>query len=285
MEKGYIPFVQVTIHGHSTKPFAVRRAPRAGGLAGWKGMGESDRLTGLDASFLHLEESAPRTCTWSPSSSSTAGRRRTARCSTTSSTAWPWCPAIAAPGRGAPGPGRPRWVDDPHLNLEYHVRHAALAAPGEDPQLRALAGRVFAQRLDRGKPLWEIWLVEGLRDRPGRDGRAVPAWALLAKTHHALVDGVSGVDIATVLFDADADGSAVAGTGTAPVTAPTPDGRPWSPRPLPSSGQLLADALIERATSPREVVRSVRALARAPRRRLVAVRDAAAALGGLAWSG
>ncbi|HEV2819230.1 MAG TPA: WS/DGAT domain-containing protein [Solirubrobacteraceae bacterium] len=120
---------------------------------------------------------------------------------------------------------------------------------------------------------------------PGRDGRAGPAWALLAKTHHTLVDGDSGVDIATVLFDTNADGSAVAGTGTAPVTAPTPDGRPRRPRPLPSSGQLLADALIERATSPREVVRSVRALARGPRRRLAAVRDAAAALGGLAWSG
>ena len=63
---------------------------------------------------------------------------------------------------------------------EYHVRHAALPAPGEEAQLRALAGRLFAQRLDRGKPLWESWLVEGFRDRPGHDGRAGrsrPAWA------------------------------------------------------------------------------------------------------------
>ena len=88
--------------------------------------------------------------------------------------------------------GRPFWIDDPRFNIDYHVRHTALPAPGSEDQLRGLAGRVFSQRLDRSKPLWEIWLAQGLEgDR----------FALISKTHHALVDGVSGVDIATVLFD------------------------------------------------------------------------------------
>ena len=90
------------------------------------------------------------------------------------------------------GQGRPRWVDDPHFNPAYHIRHAALPAPGSDDELKRLAARIFAQRLDRSKPLWEIWLVEGLAD---------DRFAILSKTHHALVDGVSGVDIVSVLFD------------------------------------------------------------------------------------
>ena len=73
--------------------------------------------------------------------------------------------------------GRPVWVDDPHFNIEYHLRHTALPAPGGESELRKLVGRVMAQQLDRSKPLWEIWVVEGLED-----GR----WAMLAKTHHAL---------------------------------------------------------------------------------------------------
>src|SRR5918995_3084930 len=77
--------------------------------------------------------------------------------------------------------GRPLWTDDPRFNLDYHVRHTALPAPGSIEQLRQLAGRIFSQRLDRSKPLWETWLVQGLAD-----GR----FALISKTHHALVDGV-----------------------------------------------------------------------------------------------
>ena len=92
------------------------------------------------------------------------------------------------------GQGRPSWVDDPQFNLDYHVRHTALPDPGSDEQLRTLAARIFSQRLDRSKPLWEMWLVDGVEgDR----------FAIVAKTHHCLVDGVSGVDITTVLFDAD----------------------------------------------------------------------------------
>ncbi|MEA2190300.1 MAG: diacylglycerol O-acyltransferase / wax synthase, partial [Solirubrobacteraceae bacterium] len=118
--------------------------------------------------------------------------------------------------------GRPVWVDDPHFNLRYHLRHAGLPAPGSEEQLRTLAGRLFAQPLDRTKPLWEMWLV----DRLGSGG-----FALIAKSHHALVDGINAVDITTVLFDAEPD---------APPPPP-PAERTWVARPLPTPAQLLSD--------------------------------------------
>jgi WS/DGAT/MGAT family acyltransferase len=163
------------------------------------------------------------------------------------------------------GQGRPRWVDDPHLNLRYHVRSTALPSPGSEDQLKALAGRVFSQQLDRDKPLWEIWMVEGVEGG---------GFALLAKTHHALVDGISGVDIVTVLFD----------TSPEPA-APADPGARWLPRPLPSRAQLLGEALVERATVPAEAVRTARALLRAPRRIAEGVRDAAVGVGAMAWAG
>ena len=92
--------------------------------------------------------------------------------------------------------GRPVWTDEPHFNPRYHIRHTALPRPADEEALKRLAGRLFSQRLDRSKPLWEIWLVQ--RMSGGR-------FALIAKTHHALVDGISGVDITTVLFDAAPD--------------------------------------------------------------------------------
>jgi WS/DGAT/MGAT family acyltransferase len=162
------------------------------------------------------------------------------------------------------GQGRPVWVDDPQFRLPFHVRHTALPRPGGDAQLRRLAGRIFSQALDRGRPLWEMWLVEGLSD-----GR----FALLSKTHHALVDGVSGVDIASVIFDSE------------PAPEPAPAPRPWAPRPLPSSAQLLADAMIERATQPAEAVTAIGALARGPRGLFTRAGSAVAGLGALTWAG
>jgi diacylglycerol O-acyltransferase len=130
---------------------------------------------------------------------------------------------------------RPVWVDDPHFNVGYHVRHTALPAPASEEQLRNLAGRVFSQQLDRSKPLWEMWLVE----RVGDD-----SFGLICKTHHALVDGISGVDIMTVLFDLEPD---------PPAREPGP---PWYPRPEPSGSTLAADALLERAMTPVDLARS-----------------------------
>jgi len=160
--------------------------------------------------------------------------------------------------------GRPVWIDDPHFNVGYHVRHTALPRPGSEAQLKHLAGRLFAQPLDRAKPLWEVWLVDKVAG-----GR----FALICKTHHALVDGVSGVDITSVLFDASPD--------PAPV-APAPR---WLPSPAPSRAQLLGDALRERATVPGEAARGLRALSRGPRHALAGVRDQLTGIGALAWAG
>jgi WS/DGAT/MGAT family acyltransferase len=136
-----------------------------------------------------------------------------------------------------------------------------LPEPGTEEQLKRLAGRVFSQRLDRDKPLWEMWVVEGL------DGGE--RFAVLSKTHHALVDGVSGIDIMSILFD----------TKPEPDAPPPSDGKRWLPAPMPSQAQLLGEALVERITVPAEIVRGARALVRGPRR------IAGAAMGSLAGVG
>ncbi|MFL5826248.1 MAG: WS/DGAT/MGAT family O-acyltransferase [Thermoleophilaceae bacterium] len=161
--------------------------------------------------------------------------------------------------------GRPKWVDDPHLNLGYHVRRTALPAPGSAEELRALVSRVFSQPLDRDKPLWEMWLVEGLADG---------GFAIISKTHHALVDGVSGVDIASVLFD----------TSPEPVEPPDPPPR-WVARPLPTRADLLGEALLERATIPSEMVRTARAVLRGPRVAARSLANALAGVGAMAGAG
>ncbi|MCP2338709.1 WS/DGAT/MGAT family O-acyltransferase [Actinomadura rupiterrae] len=125
--------------------------------------------------------------------------------------------------------GRPVWADDPHFNILYHVRHTAVPGPGTDEQLRNLAGRVLGQRLDPDKPLWEIWLVEGLAD---------DRWALIAKVHHCMVDGVAGMDLATVMFD------------LSPDYRPPDEPQPWTPAPEPSALDLLADAARRAVTRP-----------------------------------
>jgi diacylglycerol O-acyltransferase / wax synthase len=163
------------------------------------------------------------------------------------------------------GQGRPVWADDPHFNPRYHIRHAALPKPADEKALKQLAGRLFSQRLDRSKPLWEIWLVEKM---------AGERFALIAKTHHALVDGVSGVDITTVLFD------------TAPD--PVPSSRaplPWTAKPLPGQAKLLGEALRERTTVPAEIARGARRVLRAPRRAVSQVVGGLTSIGATTWAG
>jgi diacylglycerol O-acyltransferase len=142
-----------------------------------------DRLTGLDASFLHLEDAS--------------SHMHVAGVMLFEGPPPPYDELLEVFERRLPlvpryrqrlafvplAQGRPRWVDDPHFNARYHIRHSALPAPGSEEELKRLAARVFGQRLDRSKPLWEIWLVEGLDD---------DRFAVLSKTHHALVDGVRG---------------------------------------------------------------------------------------------
>ena len=140
--------------------------------------------------------------------------------------------------------GSPVWVDDPHFNLDYHVRRTALPSPGGDQELRNLVARVMSQQLDRAKPLWELWVVEGLDQ-----GR----WALISKVHHCMVDGMAASDLLSVLLDSERDPSPAA-----------PDA--WRPEPEPSPTQLVARALAERAASPYEGLRTALASVRAPHR-------------------
>jgi WS/DGAT/MGAT family acyltransferase len=137
--------------------------------------------------------------------------------------------------------GRPVWVDDVHFNIEYHLRHTALPSPGSESELRKLVGRVMAQPLDRSKPLWEIWVVEGLEE-----GR----WAVLAKTHHALVDGVSGTDLLAAIMD------------LSPDTARPEHPSEWTPHAEPSGTGLVVEALENMARSPYEQLRAARAQTR-----------------------
>ena len=139
---------------------------------------------------------------------------------------------------------RPIWVDDGHFHLDYHVRRTALPAPGGDEELRNLVGRVMAQKLDRSKPLWEMWIAEGLVG-----GR----WALVNKLHHCMVDGVSGTDLLSVIFDDE--------RRPAPTEIP-----PWQPAPEPSTPRIFGSALAHRATIPYQGARELWASAREPGR-------------------
>jgi diacylglycerol O-acyltransferase len=140
--------------------------------------------------------------------------------------------------------GPPVWIDDPHFNLEYHVRRTALASPGGESELRTLVGRVMSQQLDRSKPLWEMWIAEGMGG-----GR----WALISKVHHCMVDGVSATDLLSVLLDSERDAK----------VAPGPR---WAPKPEPSASELVAQPLARRLTSPVDAVGAVADVARGPRR-------------------
>ncbi len=155
------------------------------------------------------------------------------------------------------GLGRPIWADDTHFNLEYHVRQTALPAPGDETKLKRLAGRIMSQQLDRTKPLWEIWFVEGLQD---------DRWALISKTHHAVVDGVSGADLMTVMLDLSEEPSEI-------------EYEPWRPIPEPSADQLLMEALGERITSPAELLRIVQSAMLDPAKLPNRVVEAAKAVG------
>jgi len=132
------------------------------------------------------------------------------------------------------GGGRPVWVDAADLDLEYHVRHTAVPPPGGEEPLKKLAGRLFSQRLDRGKPLWELWLIEGLGE-----GR----FATISKTHHCMIDGIAGVDLATVLHD------------FSPHSGPPPGPPSWTPRPAPGRAELLAASIRDQVARPLELAR------------------------------
>jgi diacylglycerol O-acyltransferase / wax synthase len=145
---------------------------------------------------------------------------------------------------------RPVWIDDADFDIAYHVRRSALPKPGSDAQLTELVARLMSRPLDQTRPLWEMYLVEGLSR-----GRS----AVITKTHQAMVDGISAIDIGQVILDVSAEPRAV------------PE-ELWMPRPEPSAAELVVDALSEAVSRPGEVVDNVR----------VATGDAVATVGKVA---
>jgi len=160
--------------------------------------------------------------------------------------------------------GRPVWIDDPNFNVEYHVRHTALPAPGGWEQLRDLTARIFSQQLDRSKPLWEMWMIEGLQD---------DRFALISKTHHSLIDGIAGIDLATVLFDVSPD--------------PPPlrvSARPWRPHREPGGAELLAAGLRGALHAGIELAEGALDALAHPEHALVRAREAAEGIGEIVWA-
>src|SRR5438132_5341220 len=135
----------------------------------------------------------------------------------------------------------PVWIDDPEFDIRSHVLRAALPKPGRDRELQQFISRVFSRQLDRGRPLWEMYVVEGLAE-----GR----WALLFKTHHAMVDGVGNLELVTTLLDTDPESRAIPDAETG-----------WQPRGTPTSTDLLLSSLRERLSRPRRLLRSARQVA------------------------
>ena len=161
--------------------------------------------------------------------------------------------------------GRPVWVDDPSFNLEYHIRHAALPTPGGWEQLQSLTAWIFSQQLDRSKPLWEMWLIEGLEDE---------RFALISKSHHALIDGIAGIDLATVLFDLSPD--------------PPPlrhSGRAWQPHSEPGVAELLSAGLLGAVRTGIALAEGALDALSHPEHALARAREAAEGIGEIVWAG
>ena len=181
--------------------------------------------------------------------------------------------------------GRPLWIDDPTFNLAYHVRHTALPTErsgdeasgrggGEEDALLNLCARIFSQQLDRSKPLWELWLVEGLAERSGDEasGRGSGGFALVSKTHHAVVDGVSGVDLSAVLFD------------LSPEVQDVDGGEPWVPQPEPTAAELAARGLTGAVRAAAEVATGALGAVSHPAEALDRAREVATGIGEVAWT-
>jgi diacylglycerol O-acyltransferase len=158
----------------------------------------------------------------------------------------------------------PVWVDDERFNLGYHVRHTSLPRPGGERLLKRLAGRILSQKLDRGKPLWEMWVVEGVEEG---------CFALIVKAHHCMVDGISGLDLLAGMLRTDPDPS------LEPAT------RPWIPRPAPSRARLLEDEILRRASWPLSVLGTGARALRDPRRVLARAREGVVGFGEILKAG
>jgi diacylglycerol O-acyltransferase len=190
-------------------------------------MTTAERLTALDASFLYLERPAMHMhvaalAVLDPSTRPD-GRLRFEEVREVIGSRLHVAPRLRQKVRMVPfNFGLPSWVDDPRFDLSFHVRRAALPAPGGERELADLVGRVLSRPLDRSKPLWELTVIEGLED-----GHV----ATMMKVHHAMVDGVSGMSLAAAMYDLDPTGDRAAGSP------------PWRPRPEPTDEELLLAAV------------------------------------------
>ncbi len=151
----------------------------------------------------------------------------------------------------------PVWVDDPSYNIQYHVRHVSLPRPGDERQLKRLIGLLMSQKLDHSKPLWEIWLIEGLHG-----GR----FAILVRSHHSMVDGIAGVSVLRVLLRPEPDSS-------------LPLARRWRARPAPGRVRLVTDELVRRARAPLDLASAAGRALKNPTRAIEAAWDAALGVG------
>jgi WS/DGAT/MGAT family acyltransferase len=227
----------------------------------------AQKLTPLDASFLHLE--TPRThmhiggvAIFEPSPLGT-GRALYDGLATAIAPRLDLMPRYRQKLAFVPlSLDTPVWVDDPDFDMSNHLLRAALPKPGGDRELRDLIGRVFSRQLDRRRPLWEIYIVEALRD-----GR----WALLTKSHHAMVDGISNLELATLLLDVDPE----------PGRQPFGVSR-WEARESPTGMGLFINSLRERVTRPVRMLNAARAVAGQPGRLANALRDTASGLASMA---
>jgi WS/DGAT/MGAT family acyltransferase len=161
--------------------------------------------------------------------------------------------------------GRPVWVDDPSFNLDYHIRHTALPTPGRWEQLCSLTARIFSQKLDRSKPLWEMWLIEGMED---------DRFALITKTHHSLIDGIAGVDLATVLFDLSPEPPPIRNSG-----------RAWQPHSEPGRLELIAAGMRGAVRAGIELAEGALDALAHPDHALARAREAAEGIGEIIWAG
>jgi WS/DGAT/MGAT family acyltransferase len=151
----------------------------------------------------------------------------------------------------------PVWVDDDHFDLDYHVRHTALPRPGTEEDLKRLAGRILSQPLDRDRPLWEMWIIEGLEGN---------RFALLTKVHHCMVDGAAGVSLMTLLFRRDPDDT-------------IPPAEAWFPRRRPSLWRLAVDEVAERVRGPVSIGRDLFGSLLDPKTALRAARERSTSVG------
>ncbi len=201
-----------------------------------------DRLTALDASFLELESEGVHmhvgtVAIFEPGPLATEeGGIDFDQILASCAAGLHKAPRFRQKLESTPVSRHPVWVDDPRFNLLYHVRHTALPLPGDERRLKRLAGRIMSQKLDRTKPMWELWFVEGLPE-----GR----FAIISKVHHCLIDGISGVDLLAAFMGPDE------------AYRPETESHRWIPRPAPGPATLLSSEIGRRVSAPGRALRSL----------------------------